>query len=186
MSSAKVVANTAQLSSDMSRLVDAAIAEIGKAVMGITDEAGGNVQEKWYTQVKRRTGKTGGAIDTALRTQGDKLKGVVLSRDKRTYMVHRPRPLSGDWKFVKSSAEYAEVGRYYQKNGEAPPGYKLAVSKVDGHIYRLRKWVKNPLASDGKNLWKELANKEQKAFVESQAHLIEDALSRAVRLLRNG
>lgn len=185
MAIGKVVVNTGELKSAMTGLVEAAMAEIEGAVMSLADRVAETTKATWYTQVRRRSGSTGGSIGTGLRVSRDKIKGVVLSTDKRTFVVYRPRSLSGRWKAVKDSAEFARVASYYRKNGREPEGYKFEVSKAEG-LYNMRKWEWNTLRADGKNLWNELVNKDGTAFIKEHADEINAALERAVRIVKMG
>ena len=147
-----------------------------------------NAAGKWYTQVRRRTGKTGKLQTELRRGTGDKLEAVVSSAtetDKRTYLVHRPGPLSMRKKKVLAS-EYAEIMSYFRKNGRLPEG--IVARRIDdtGQPVQLSREVRNPLASDGKNLWNELGRKEGRKIILARADDLDAAMQRAADRLRQG
>jgi len=186
--SASVELDTRTLQRVMDDLLALAVAEVGRALVDIADDAEANAAGKWYTQVRRRTGKTGQLKTELRRGTGDKLEAVVSSAtdtDKRTYLVHRPGPLSMRKKKVLSS-EYAEIMSYFRKNGRLPEG--IVARRVDdtGQPVQLSREVRNPLASDGKNLWNELARKEGTKIILARADDLDAAMQRAADRLRQG
>ena len=180
--------DTRKLERTLNELVALAVAEVGRTLVDIADDAEHNAEGKWYTQVRKRTGKTGQLKTELRRGTGDKLEAVVSSAtdtDKRTYLVHRPGPLSMRKKKVLSS-EYAEIMSYFRKNGRLPEG--IVARRVDdtGQPIQLSREVRNPLASDGKNLWNELATKEGKKLILARVDDLDAAMQRAANRLRQG
>ena len=104
---------------------------------------------------------------------------------KATYLVHRPGPLSMRKKKVLAS-EYAEIMSYFRKNGRLPEG--IVARRIDdtGQPIQLSREVRNPLASDGKNLWNELARKEGTKIILARADDLDAAMQRAADRLRQG
>ena len=174
----RVTADTASLAKTLSDVVDAALAELGAALVDIADDAEVNAEGKWYTQVRRKSGRTGTALETQLRQRGDNLTAVVLSRDKLSYVIKRPGPLS----IVTENAtnrQYAEAMRMYRRTGKTPPEFKVRAIDEDGRPVGLYDTKRNPLRSDGKNLWNELVRKDGKTIVEARASDLDAALQRA-------
>lgn len=181
--------DTRKLEQVMSELLVLVVGEVGRTLVDIADDAEHNAEGKWYTQVRRRTGKTG-TLKTELRrgSGGDKLEAVVSSESetsKATYLVHRPGPLSMRKEKVPAS-EYAEIMSYFRKNGRLPEG--IVARRIDdtGQPIQLSREVRNPLASDGKNLWNELARKEGTKIILSRADDLDAAMQRAADRLRQG
>jgi len=180
--------DTRKLERTLDELVALAVAEVGRVLVDIADDAEVNAEGKWYTQVRRRTGTTGKLKTELRRGTGDKLEAVVGSAtdtDKRTYLVHRPGPLSMRKKKVLSS-EYAEIMSFFRKNGRLPEG--IVARRVDdtGQPVQLSREVRNPLASDGKNLWNELGRKEGTKLILARADDLDAAMQRAGDRLRKG
>lgn len=180
--------DTRKLERTLNELVALAVAEVGRTLVDIADDAEANAAGKWYTQVRKRTGKTGQLKTELRRGTGDKIEAVVSSAtdtDKRTYLVHRPGPLSMRKKKVLSS-EYAEIMSYFRKNGRLPEG--IVARRVDdtGQPIQLSREVRNPLASDGKNLWNELGRKEGTKIILARADDLDAAMQRAADRLRQG
>jgi hypothetical protein len=186
--SASVTLDTRKIERVMDDLLALVVAEVGRTLVDIADDAEVNAAGKWYTQVRKRTGKTGQLKTELRRGTGDKIEAVVSSAsqiDKRTYFVHRPGPFSMRKKKVLSS-EYAEIMSYFRKNGVLPEG--IVARRIDdtGQPIQLSREVRNPLASDGKNLWNELARKEGTKIILARADDLEAAMQRAANRLRQG
>lgn len=184
--SAKVTVDSAKLDRILSELFALAVEEVSSTLVDIADDAEHNAEDKWYTQVRKQTGETGQLQTTLRRGTGDKLEAIVASAsetDKRTYMVHRPGALSMRRKKVLAS-EYAEIMSYYRKNGTLPEGITARRIDEDGQPLALSRDVRNPLASDGKNLWSELGRKEGKKIVLARADDLDAAMQRAADRLR--
>lgn len=180
--------DTRKLEQVMSELLVLVVGEVGRTLVDIADDAEHNAEGKWYTQVRKRTGKTGQLKTELRRGTGDKIEAVVSSAtdtDKRTYLVHRPGPLSMRKKKVLSS-EYAEIMSYFRKNGRLPEG--IVARRIDdtGQPVQLSREVRNPLASDGKNLWNELGRKEGSKIILARADDLDAAMQRAADRLRQG
>lgn len=184
--SAKVSVDLAKISRTLDDLVSLAIEEVSATLVDIADDAEANAEAKWYTQVRRKTGKTG-QLRTRLRHAGaDKLEAVVDSANepsKTTYMVHRPGPLSMRRKKVTAS-EYAEIMSFFRANGRLPEGVHARAVANDGQPMALVRDVRNPLASDGKNLWSELGHKEGRKIILSRVDDMDAAMQRAAERLR--
>jgi|688.fasta_scaffold106871_2 hypothetical protein len=186
--SASVTVDTNKIDRVLGELLALSVAEVGRTLVDIADDAEANAAGKWYTQVRKRTGKTGKLKTELRRGTGDKLEAVVSSAtetDKRTYLVHRPGPLSMRKKKVLAS-EYAEIMSYFRKNGRLPEG--IVARRIDetGQPVQLSREVRNPLASDGKNLWNELARKEGTKIILARADDLDAAMQRAADRLRQG
>ncbi len=184
--SAKVSVDLAKISRTMDDLVSLAIEEVSTTLVDIADDAEANAEAKWYTQVRKKTGKTG-QLRTRLRHAGaDKLEAIVESAnepDKTTYMVHRPGPLSMRRKKVTAS-EYAEIMSFFRANGHLPEGVHARGKAKDGQPMALVRDIRNPLASDGKNLWSELGRKEGKKIILARVDDMDAAMQRAADRLR--
>jgi hypothetical protein len=181
----KVTADTAALSQTLSALVDAAVRELGATLVDIADDAEAYAEGKWYTQVRKRTGRTGTALETEQRVTGDQLTAVVLSREKVSYMVKRPGPLSVVTTLL-STTEYAAAMRTFRLTGKLPPEVKVQKWSATGQPIGLYRTRRNPLASDGKNLWNELVRKDGKKLVEARVGDLDAALQRAANRIVRG
>ena len=180
--------DTRKLEQVMSELLVLVVGEVGRTLVDIADDAEHNAEGKWYTQVRRRTGKTG-TLKTELRrgSGGDKLEAVVSSENetsKATYLVHRPGPLS-TVKLSTGKTRYAEYMSYFRKNGRLPDFVESGKS-VDGQPWWIKRIEMNPLRSDGKNLWNELATKEGKKLILARVDDLDAAMQRAADRLRQG
>ncbi len=84
------------------------------------------------------------------------------------------------------ASEYAEIMSYFRKNGRLPEG--IVARRIDetGQPVQLSREVRNPLASDGKNLWNELARKEGTKIIVARADDLDAAMQRAANRLRQG
>ena len=173
----RVTADTASLAKTLSAVVDAALAELGAALVDIADDAEVNAEGKWYTQVRKRTGRTG-QLSTELRTRADKLNAVVLAPDKMSYMVKRPGPLSMVSRLL-TPAEYSAAMRQFRATGKLPAEVKVQSYSKTGQPMGLYRQQRNPLASDGKNVWRELVLREGADIVEARASDLDAALQRA-------
>lgn len=181
--SVKVGLDTAKLERTLDELLSLAVAEVGRTLVDIADDAEVNAERKWYTQVRRRTGKTG-QLSTELRTRGGvKLEAVVSADEKRAYMVHRPGPLSMRKRKV-TAQEYSEIMVYFRANGKLPDGVRARAMGSDGQPTQLTREVRNPLASDGKTLWSQLVIKEGKQIVGKRVDDLDAAMQRAADKLR--
>ena len=174
--SVKVTMREAPLARDLGKLVDDTLREFSATLVDIADDAEHNAEDKWYTQVRRRTGRTG-TLDTELRTGRDMVSAVVLSQDKRSYMVRRPGPSSVITRLL-TDAEYSEAMRLWRATGKLPDLVEAQTYK-DGRPVGLYRSSRNPLASDGKNLWQQLVLKDGKKLVERRARELDAALQRA-------
>lgn len=181
----KVTANTAALSKTLSALVDAAVRELGATLVDIADDAEAHAEGTWYTQVQRKSGRTGTALETEQRLRSDKLTAVVLSRDKLSYVIKRPGPLS----IVTENAtnrQYAEAMSMYRRTGKTPPEFKVRAVDEKGRPVGLYDTKRNPLRSDGKNLWNELVRKDGKKIIEARVGDLDAALQRAANRIVRG
>jgi hypothetical protein len=180
--------DTRKLERTLDDLLALAVAEVGRVLVDIADDAEHNAEAKWYTQVRRKTGKTG-QLETRLRRgKGYTIEAVVESAnepDKAAYMVHRPGALSRRKKKLAAS-EYADAMSYYRKNGRLPDGIKARRLDDDGQPMALSKEFHNPLAADGKNLWSELGRKEGTKIMLARADDLDLAMQRAADRLRQG
>jgi hypothetical protein len=163
--SVKVTMREAPLARDLGKLVDDTLREFSATLVDIADDAEHNAEDKWYTQVRRRTGRT------------DMVSAVVLSQDKRSYMVRRPGPSSVITRLL-TDAEYSEAMRLWRATGKLPDLVEAQTYK-DGRPVGLYRSSRNPLASDGKNLWQQLVLKDGKKLVERRARELDAALQRA-------
>ena len=77
--SASVTVDTSKIDRVLGELLALSIAEVGRTLVDIADDAEANSAGKWYTQVRRRTGKTGKLQTELRRGTGDKLEAVVSS-----------------------------------------------------------------------------------------------------------
>lgn len=181
----KVTADTAAVSKTLSALVDAAVRELGATLVDIADDAEAYAEGKWYTQVQRKSGRTGTALETEQRVRGDQLTAVVLSRDKVSYMVKRPGPLSVITTLL-SPSEYAAAMSEYRRTGKLPPEVKVQKWTSKGQPIGLYRTRRNQLASDGKNLWNELVRKDGKKIIEARVSDLDAALQRAANRIVRG
>ena len=185
--SANVTVDQRKIDRVLGELVALAVAEVGRVLVDIADDAEVNAEGKWYTQVRRRTGTTGKLKTELRRGTGDKLEAVVSSAtetDKRTYLVHRPGPLS-TVKLSTGKSRYAEYMSYFRKNGRLPDFVESGKS-VNGQPWWIKRIEMNPLRSDGKNLWNELGRKEGTKIILARADDLDAAMQRAGDRLRKG
>jgi len=180
--SVKVTVDTTQLSADLDRLVRDAIAEVRAVVVDVADDVEEYAEGKWYTQVRRRTGETGAALETESRTRGTVIEAVVLSRDKRSYVVHRPGPLSV-LSVGLTREEYSEAMSLYRRTGQLPAGVEVR-KYLGGQPVGLTRTRRNPLASDGKTLWSQLVLRDGSKLTLSRAGDVDRAIQRAADKLR--
>lgn len=180
--SVKVTVDTTQLSADLDRLVRDAIAEVRAVVVDVADDVEEYAEGKWYTQVHRRTGETGTALETESRTRGTVIEAVVLSRNKVSYMVHRPGPLSVLYVGLKRD-EYIEAMSLYRRTGQLPPGVEVRKYRKSRPVGLHRK-ERNPLASDGKTLWSQLVLRDGSKLTLARAGDVDKAIQRAADKLR--
>lgn len=180
--SAKVTLDTTRLSADLDRLVRDAIAEVRAVVVDVADDVEDHAEGTWYTQVRRRTGKTGTALETESRTRGTVIEAVVLSRDKRSYVVRRPGPLSV-LSIGLTREEYSEAMSLYRRTGQLPAGVE-ARKYIQGQPVGLQRTQRNPLASDGKTLWSQLVIRDGRKMTLSRAGDVDQAIQRAADKLR--
>jgi hypothetical protein len=183
--SVKVSLDARTLDRALSSLVEGALREIGATLVDIADDAEANAEDKWYTQVRRRTGRTGTALDTELRAKQEQLQAVVLSRNKASYVVRRPGPLSVVTQLL-SASEYAEAMSQYRRTGALPPDVKVQKVNSNGQPIGLYRTRRNPLASDGKVLWQELVRKEGRKIVLARVRDVDAALQRAANHMSRG
>lgn len=182
--SAKVTVDTRKVERVLDDLVDKCVKEIGALLVDIADDVEAHAEDNWYKQVRRRTGKTGTALETELRTRGpDRLEAVVASTNKASYMVHRPGPLSMRSRRA-TAEEYSQMMSQYRRTGTLPEGVSMGRKDVDGQPILLRITTRNPLASDGKTLWSQLVIKDGKKMTSARAPEIGDAVQRAADSLR--
>lgn len=179
--SVKVSVDAAKIDAVMEQLVGLAIGEVSTTLVDIADDAEANAEVKWYTQVRRRTGRTG-ILETALRSRDVKLEAVVSATDQRAYVVRRPAALSVIQQQL-TNAEYSAAMSQYRKTGTLPPGVEVRRFKGKQPIglYKVRR---NPLAADGKSLWNELVRKDGRKLVLARVGDLDAALQRAADRLR--
>ena len=75
--SASVTVDTNKIDRVLGELLALSVAEVGRTLVDIADDAEANAADKWYTQVRKRTGKTGKLKTELRRGTGDKLEAVV-------------------------------------------------------------------------------------------------------------
>lgn len=180
----KASVDSRKIARTLEQLVDNCVQEVGALLVDIADDVEAHAEGNWYKQVRRRTGKTGTALETNLRTRGsDRLEAVVASTNKASYMVHRPGPLSMRARRATAD-EYAQMMSQYRRTGTLPEGVTMGRLDADGQPMMLRIVTRNPLASDGKTLWSQLVIKDGKKMTTARAGEIDTALQRAADRLR--
>lgn len=185
--SVKATVDTRKLEQVMTDLLALAVSEVGRTLVDIANDAEHNAEGKWYTQVRKRTGKTGTLKTELRRDTGGTLKAVVSSESdtsNATYLVRRPGPLS-TVKLSTGKVRYAEYMSFFRKNGRLPDFVESGKS-VDGQPWWIKRIEMNPLRSDGKNLWNELATKEGTKLILARVDDLDAAMQRAADRLRQG
>lgn len=181
--SAKVSLNTSKLQRTLDDLIGLCVTEVGRALVDIADDAEEHAEGKWYSQVRERTGQSG-KLQTTLRVSSSlNLEAIVSAENKVGYLVHRPGPLSMLSERI-GKRDYAAMMSYYRKNGTLPPNVTSDKTSEDGRPEYLKRFKRNPLASDGKNLFAALVRGEGKKIVELRVDDIDTAMQRAADRLR--
>jgi hypothetical protein len=200
-----------ELEDAIERLIRDVAGDVVDTIEDIVAETAGETRDRWYTMVKRRSGKSGAGTKYKIEVRGETIRGVVYNdatalakqsvnvdqqgrlrpgetkpseqriatQELYAYFVHRPNALSMRYRSVPM-AEYRELMSYFRRTGRLPIGY--AAKSLTDKLGRKRpvaiaKLERNPLASDGKNVWGILVTKGSKAIIDANALRLDKALT---------
>lgn len=157
------------------RALDAAAGETVRIMEAAAGEVAASAESKWYTEVKRRTGRTGD-VQVVTTVSADQVRVSVGSTDlKNAIYVHRP----GRFSTVPVEIDAADYSAAKRKGGAAGSMvfHARVTNKAQGvEAGRYYRREANPAASDGKYLVPELIRAPMKLKIRE----ITPALGQAV------
>lgn len=194
-------------------LVRDVASEVVEVLEGIASETTDTTRAKWYTLVRRKTGRSGAGTKYRMEVRGDTIRAVVYNDAKAlakrdvnvdaqgrlllgkqekagqiqsaeeyyAYFVHTPGPLSTVAKGVPMD-EYRALMRLWRAERRLPDGYSAAAftdRKGRSRPVGIGKIIRNPLASDGKQVWNILVVNGSKSVIKQRALDLDRALQAA-------
>lgn len=203
-SSAKVTLGP-ELERSVEQLVRSVAGDVVAVVEQIASDLAEGARQDWYKNVRRKSGRSGagnvyrmevtatsirGVVhNTATKNQSRKLKftgapgNTIMSYGPTEYgyYVRRAGPFSRLYKGL-NAFEYSQLMSYWQRTGRLPDGY-IAQSMTDA-LGRARpigvsKEINNPLALDGKNVWKVLVIDRKNAAIAARLDDLDTAMQRS-------
>jgi len=172
-----------ELEQALDRIAGGAFRAAREGLAAKLDPIAQRAESEWYTQVKRRTGKSG-QWASVVEVSDTQVRGYVESLDTRKDKKGRPA-----WVFVRrpkaisvvelkvDDAEYAEVMAEYRATGKLPPNYE-GWKRADGLISNLQRIARNPLADDGGSPAQDLVVRPTRAAAKELVKTIGPAIAK--------
>lgn len=207
----------------LDRSLDDALIELVRSVAGevlavveaTAEDIVSDTRAKWYTMVRKRSGRSGAGTKYRLEVRGDEIRAIIyndakaiakqdVNIDAQGRLLPGTNKKAGEYRsaeelyayFVKRPTavstvaiglplqEYRQMMSYYRKYNSLPFGYVAAA--MEDRLGRKRpvglaRIVRNPLASDGKELWNSLVVKGTPSAIKRRAMDLDRALQAAGR-----
>lgn len=207
----------------LDRSLDDALVELVRSVAGevlavveaTAEDIVNDTRSRWYTMVRKRSGRSGAGTKYRVEIRGDEIRAVIYNdaraiakqdvnidaqgrllagtnkkageyrstEELYAYFVTRPTVLSTVAVAVPLQ-EYRAMMSYFRKYKSLPVGYVAAAMQDRRGRQRpvgLARIVRNPLASDGKQVWNSLVIKGTPGAVKRRAIDLDKALQAAGR-----
>lgn len=189
----------------MEQLVRSVAGDVVAVVEQIASDLAEGARDDWYKNVRRKSGESGKSNVYRMEVTATSVRGVVYNSATKNlprrvkfagapgttskvyqpteygYYVRRAGPFSRLYKGL-NAFEYSQLMSYWQRTGRLPDGY-IARSMTDA-LGRARpigvsKEIDNPLALDGKNVWKVLVLDRKNAAIAERLDDLDTAMQRS-------